>query len=356
MARVAFSRILDLSSPAIVLAGLGSVAALSIQALGSEMRIALEAVLVVVWCLYILQLALTLVNHGWGGRRAILSILAVDVLAVAVPAAGFALSADRRDLGIYCGIWALKLLRQSATFRLLINVLALEARNLLGVLWIFGIILFSSALLAYLLERDNQAETFGSIPKAMWWSVVTLTTTGYGDAIPQTYGGRMLAVAVMISGIGIIALWTGILVTGFTEEMRRQDFVRRWELVAGVPLFQRLGSSELIEIVRCLRPRNLPRGAVICRKGEPGDQMYFILEGRVSVAAATAMELGPGTFIGEIALVTGEPRTATVTAATAVSLLALHASDFRLLIARSPELAETIKRTAHERRQATVGT
>ena len=113
-----------------------------------------------------------------------------------------------------------------------------------------------------------------------------------------------------------------------------------------------LRRAELAEIVRALRPRNVPAGAVICRKGEPGDQMYFILEGRVSVAAATPVELGPGTFFGEIALVTGETRSATVTASTTVALMSLHASDFQVLSGRSPELAETVRQTALERRGA----
>ncbi len=58
--------------------------------------------------------------------------------------------------------------------------------------------------------------------------------------------------------------------------------MRNWQLVAAVPLFQKLGSAALIEIVRALRPRVVPAGAIICRKGETGDQMFFIVEGRVS--------------------------------------------------------------------------
>ncbi|TIX30063.1 MAG: hypothetical protein E5V40_32070, partial [Mesorhizobium sp.] len=102
--------------------------------------------------------------------------------------------------------------------------------------------------------------------------VVTLSTTGYGDEIPQSFAGRVLAGLVMMSGIGIFALWAGILATGFYQEVRREDFVRNWRLVAAVPLFQKLGPAVLIEIVRALRPRTVPAGAVICRIGEPGDQ------------------------------------------------------------------------------------
>jgi len=150
----------------------------------------------------------------------------------------------------------------------------------------------------------------------------------------------------------VLCMVAGILATGFAEELRRQDFVRKWQLVSAVPLFQKLGSPELVSIVRALRPRNLSAGAVICRKGETGDQMFFIVEGRVSVATATPVELGAGSFFGEMALVTGEPRSATVSAATAVSLLSLHSVDFQMLSSSSPEIAEVIRNTALERRGA----
>ena len=64
------------------------------------------------------------------------------------------------------------------------------------------------------------------------------------------------------------------------------------------------------------------------------------------------VELGPGTFFGEMALITGEPRSATVVATTAVSLLSLHSLDFQVLSSRNPEIAEIIRRTARERRAA----
>ena len=286
-------------------------------------------------------------------------MLFVDVAAVFVPLAAFLgvflLGADLPDPSLACGVWALKLLRDSTAFRLVAKVLANEARNLLGVMSIFAVVLFVAALIAYAVERDAQPQTFGSIPQAMWWAIVTLSTTGYGDAVPQSFVGRVLAGVVMMSGIGVFALWAGILATGFAEEVRRHDFVNNWQLVSAVPLFRHLGSGELVAIVRALRPRNVPAGAVICRQGEVGDQMFFIVEGRVSVAAAGApVELGTGAFFGEMALISGDPRSATVTATSAVTLLTLHSQDFQILLTNNPEIAETISqdRAGTGRRQA----
>ena len=81
-----------------------------------------------------------------------------------------------------------------------------------------------------------------------------------------SFAGRVLAGVTMLSGIAIFALWAGILATGFYQEVRRQDFVRNWQLVATVPLFQKLGPAVLVEIVRvqasyCAgRRRGLPQG------------------------------------------------------------------------------------------------
>jgi voltage-gated potassium channel len=329
--------------------GLIAVAALSTPGLPGGETLAFNMLLIGIWAIYVLQLVGTMIPRRARHIRQRMPEIAVDALGVLVPLAAF-IFVGRRDQSLYCAIWLLKPLRGSTFFRLMGRVVSNEARNLIGVTSIFGIILFGAALAAYLIERDVQPDKFGSIPAAMWWAVATLSTTGYGDAIPESFPGRILAGLVMMSGIGIFALWAGILATGFIEEVRRQDFVRNWQLVAAVPLFQKLGASALAEIVRSLKPRTVPAGAVICRKGEKGDRMFFIAEGRVSVATPQPVELGPGSFFGEMALVTGEPRSATVSALTEVSLLSLYSLDFQVLSSSSPDIAEVIRKTALERR------
>ena len=339
-----------LANTLLAVLGLAGVVALSMPDLNEGVRLALDTELVAIWAIYVVELLSSVLARPAAELRSEGPALTVDLLAVVVPLAFFLTPAGGRDQSLFCGIWILKPLRDSTSFHLVVKVLASEARNLLGVMSIFGIVLFVAALAGYLLERDAQPDKFGSIPQAMWWAVVTLTTTGYGGEVPQSLAGRVLAGVVMMSGIGVFALWAGILATGFAEEVRRQDFVRKWQLVSAVPLFQKLGSPELVGIVGALRPRNLSAGAVICRKGETGDQMFFIVEGHVSVATASPVELGPGTFFGEMALITGEPRSATVVASSAVSLLSLQALDFQLLASRNPEIAEIIRQTALERR------
>ncbi len=251
-------------------------------------------------------------------------------------------------------IWVLKLARYVAGFSLIGRVLRNERGPLLSVLAAFAIVLLLASTAVYLLEREGQPEAFGSLPSALWWCIVTLTTTGYGDVVPVTALGRVIAGLVMILGIAIFALCAGIVATGFAAEIRRRDFLGNWNLVAKVPLFQTLGVGVIAEVARLLRPRRLPAGVLLLRKGDPGDCMYFIVEGEVEVAVEPMpVRLGEGAFLGEMALVTGEPRSASVTTRRATQLLTLDIADFRALAGRHPELTRAIEAEAARRRAVT---
>lgn len=82
---------------------------------------------------------------------------------------------------------------------------------------IAGIILLFSSTLMYLVEGTHQPEAFGSIPRALWWSVVTLTTVGYGDVYPVTLLGRICAAITAVTAVGLIAIPAGILAGAFTR-------------------------------------------------------------------------------------------------------------------------------------------
>jgi voltage-gated potassium channel len=253
---------------------------------------------------------------------------------------------------LYGFIWVFKPVRYSPGLASLQRVISRARDALLSVLLGFGIVLLAAASLAYLLERDAQPELFGSIPLALWWAIVTLTTTGYGDVTPITPLGRILAGFVMVAGILVFALWAGILATGYAEELRRREFLRTWDLVAKVPFFNNVGASIIADVARLLRPRDYPARAVIMRRGEPGDCMYFIASGEVEVRLRPGtVRLGAGEFVGEIALLTGEPRNATIVAVEPCTLLTLDVVDFRQLLGRQPDLARVVSEEAERRLQ-----
>ncbi|HZU90669.1 MAG TPA: cyclic nucleotide-gated ion channel [Stellaceae bacterium] len=252
--------------------------------------------------------------------------------------------------GFFALVWALKPIRYAAGLKRLGRVLTHSAEALLSVLLGFGIVLVIAASLAYLVERQIQPRAFGSIPAALWWAIATLTTTGYGDVVPQTVVGRILAGIVMVTGILVFALWAGILASGYGEESRRREFLRIWQIVHDVPFFCDVGTAVIAEVAQLLRPRDVPAGAVVFHRGERGERMYFIASGEVEIRLAPQpVRLGVGQFFGELALLTGAPRTATVVAVRPSTLLALDLVDFHELMARRPELARIIRAEAERR-------
>lgn len=84
----------------------------------------------------------------------------------------------------------------------------------------FILIIISSTVL-YLAEGAAQPEEFGSIPRAFWWSVATLTTVGYGDVTPVTGLGKVFAGITAILGVGLVAMPTGILAAAFSEAFQK---------------------------------------------------------------------------------------------------------------------------------------
>jgi voltage-gated potassium channel len=271
------------------------------------------------------------------------------VSAAAIPLA-LMLGTNPKSAWLFGIFWMLKVVPGIPGLRQLRRVLVLESGPLLSVLVIFLMVLFLASVAAYFLERDAQPVTFGSVPAALWWAVVTLTTVGYGDVVPITPLGRLVAALVMICGLGVFGLWTGILATGFAAETRRDNFLKTWESVSKVPFFAALGPAAIADVTHMLRTMDLPARTTIMKKGQTGDCMYFIAAGEVEVdLPGKKVRLGEGAFFGEMALLGNNLRSANITTTRVSRLLVLDLVDFRLLMARHPELAETIDAEANRR-------
>jgi voltage-gated potassium channel len=260
------------------------------------------------------------------------------------------IASDFRVLLVLRLVRFFKLTRYSPAMRSLLDALYAERRALGGCFVILlGTALIAAALM-HLAEGAAQPERFGTIPDALWWAIVTLGTIGYGDVVPVTLLGRVLASCTIFAGLLMMALPVGIFATAFANEVHRRDFVITWGLVARIPLFRTLTASEIADVMTMLRAQKVDAGTVIARRGEPAHAMYLIADGEVEVKLRHEhLRLGTGQFFGEIAALRRTRRSATVTAVTPTRLLVLDALDLHALMDRQPELAARIEEAAREK-------
>jgi voltage-gated potassium channel len=258
---------------------------------------------------------------------------------------------DLRVLQVFRMVRFFKIARYSPAMRSLLDVLYRERRALFGCLVITAGATLVSAALMHIAEGKIQPDKLGTIPDAMWWAIVTIGTIGYGDVVPMTALGKMIATGTIFLGVIMIALPVGIIATAFSEQIHRRDFIVTWGMIARVPLFAELDGGDIADIMQLLRAQLAEPGQVIVREGEPAHSMYFIAAGKVEVALKNRdnIQLGPGQFFGEVAVLKRARRSATAIALTRTNLLVLDAQDLHALMSRDPRIAKHIEDVVEKR-------
>jgi voltage-gated potassium channel len=162
-----------------------------------------------------------------GRIRYVLTPLAlIDLIAILPFYLSFLLPVDLRFMRVFRLFLIFKLTRYQASMSLLARVLRSEAGPIAAALFVLAMLLVVAASFAYLAEREAQPLAFASIPDAMWWAIVTMTTVGYGDMVPVTPLGRVIGGVIAVIGLGMVALPAGLLASGFSEQLhqRRRAF------------------------------------------------------------------------------------------------------------------------------------
>ena len=161
-------------------------------------------------------------HHPFWGRltyaRQFFSV--IDLLAILPGILGLFGALDLRVLRLMRLLRMLKLSRHSTTFSLLWAVFREEASAIGAVLFILLLTLIISGSIMFMIEGEAQPAVFSSIPAAMWWAIETLTTVGYGDMVPVTPLGKIVGGFVSITGIGTLALFSGVLTVSFMDQLR----------------------------------------------------------------------------------------------------------------------------------------
>ncbi len=132
----------------------------------------------------------------------------------------------------------------------------------------------------------------------------------------------------------------------------RDEKVRHLERV---PIFEDCSMKQLRHIADISKIVEVPERTLLCRVGEPGDEFFIIIDGTtlVTLSAQKRHRLRPGEFFGEMSLLDGEPRSATVKAETALRLLVIDRTHFWALLHEVPELTEKILVTLSRRVRTT---
>jgi len=128
------------------------------------------------------------------------------------------------------------------------------------------------------------------------------------------------------------------------------------ELIARWPVFGELTAEQRAELLALFAPRSAAPGERIIRTGDPAHEIFFISSGSCEVSVkGRRITLGPGDFFGEMALLSGAPRSADVTALDYCQLLTLNRRDFEAFVARHPDLREKIDQVAEQREEENRG-
>ncbi|XP_074111981.1 potassium voltage-gated channel subfamily KQT member 1-like isoform X1 [Cotesia typhae] len=159
----------------------------------------------------------------------VITIMAsIVVLAMRSSGQVFAASAFR-GLRFFQILRMVRMDRRGGSWKLLGSVVYAHRQELFTTLYIGFLGLISASFLVYLAERDD--EHFNNYAKALWWGVITLCTVGYGDAVPKTWQGKIIASFCALLGISFFALPAGILGSGFAlkvqQQQRQKHMIRR---------------------------------------------------------------------------------------------------------------------------------
>ena len=140
-------------------------------------------------------------------------------------------SVDLRWLRVLRMVRLLKISHYSSALEDLVSAIRHERASFTAAIYLLVLALFFSSSALYIVESDVQPKEFGSIPETMWWSIITLTTVGYGDASPITALGKVIAAMTALMGVMTVALLTGIVANAFANQVQRRNSIFEAEIV-----------------------------------------------------------------------------------------------------------------------------
>ncbi|MEP6967028.1 MAG: cyclic nucleotide-gated ion channel [Pseudomonadota bacterium] len=251
---------------------------------------------------------------------------------------------DLRALRILRLLRLLKIARYSQAMPALLGVLYAERRALLGSFILLLCTVCVAAEVMHVVEGPGQPKAFGNLPSSMYWAITTLSTVGYGDEVPITLLGKLVAGLTMVTGLVLFAMPIGIIATGFVNGLHRREFSITWSMVKRQPLFEDFKVDELAPIVELMGATVVQDHTRVAIAGQPADNFYLILSGRARAEDESgAWDLEAGDVIGEEALGDAGTYARTVMSRSEMRLMVLPREELRRLSRKFPLLERRIK-------------
>ena len=264
-------------------------------------------------------------------------LMIVDFLAFAPSYLFLVLAIDLRVLRIFRLLRLVKLARYSQALPALLAVVYAQRSALFASFVLTLCVMCFSADLMHIAEGGVQPNVFGNMPEAMYWAITTLTTVGYGDKVPITPVGKLIAGVTEVTGLLLFALPIGILANGFVSDLYRRQFAITWSMIKRQPLLVGMEVQALTEIFNALSAKLVREHTQIAVIGQTANTLYLIASGQASLEGrADTYQLEPGDVFGQESLEVGATFQSTIAARSEMRLLVLAGDDLRRLANKYP--------------------
>jgi voltage-gated potassium channel len=270
-------------------------------------------------------------------------LMIVDLLAFAPSYLAFLFAIDLRVLRIFRLFRLVKLARYSPALPALLGVLYRERSSLFASLILTLSVMCVSGELMHLAEGGAQPYVFGNMPDSMYWAITTLTTVGYGDKVPITPLGKLIAGVTMVTGLLLFALPIGIIANGFVSGLNRRQFAITWSMLKRQPLFAGFDVEAIGDILDAMSAKLVREHTQLALIGESATTFYLIVSGTARLEDENnEYDLEAGDIIGEEALQVSKNYERTVTARTEMRLMILPGEELRRFARKYPLLRQRI--------------